>query len=63
MWRGVQPEASERSGSKDFVDERSLTMSRWAWDVAQWIGRRSSGSRRVASSGFAWGMLEGLHEG
>jgi hypothetical protein len=54
MWRGVQPEPSVRSGSKDLRPERRETVGRWAWVQAQWIGRRSSGSRRVASLGFAW---------
>jgi hypothetical protein len=51
--RGVQPEASGTSGSKERVEERSLIMGRCEKAVAQWRGRRESESVRVESLGFA----------
>lgn len=52
MCRGVQPEASGMSGSKEREEERLLMMGRWEYAVAQWRGRRSSASRREESLGF-----------
>lgn len=42
------------SGSKSFLDARSLTISTWPYERAQWIGRRPSSSWRVTSLGFAY---------
>jgi hypothetical protein len=50
---GVHPEPSWTSESKERVDARRRTMSRWLKALAQWIGRRSSSSRRLASFGLA----------
>ena len=53
IMRGVQPELSCASGSKDFRDTRRRIIDGWLCETAQWRGRRPSSSWREARRGFA----------